>query len=183
MSSPLHPLGESTSLRSQLCGGLRSSNIGNTVTVCGWIARRREHGEHLAFLDVRDYSGVIQCVVDNSIDVRSEWVVQIKGRVQARPDGTINANLPTGEVELTDCVVTLLNAAEAPPFPIDARADDVDENVRLKYRYLDIRRERMQRNLRIRAKVNSAIRRAMEAQDFVEVETPFLMPSTPEGAR
>ena len=183
MSSPLQPLGESTSLRSQLCGGLRSSNIGNTVTVCGWIARRREHGEHLAFLDVRDYSGVIQCVVDNSIDVRSEWVVQIKGRVQARPDGTINANLPTGEVELTDCVVTVLNAAEAPPFPIDARADDVDENVRLKYRYLDIRRERMQRNLRIRAKVNSAIRRAMEAQDFVEVETPFLMPSTPEGAR
>jgi aspartyl-tRNA synthetase len=183
MSSPLHPLGESTSLRSQLCGGLRSSNIGNTVTVCGWIARRREHGEHLAFLDVRDYSGVIQCVVDNSIDVRSEWVVQIKGRVQARPDGTINTNLPTGEVELTDCVVTVLNAAEAPPFPIDARADDVDENVRLKYRYLDIRRERMQRNLRIRSKVNSAIRRAMEAQDFVEVETPFLMPSTPEGAR
>ena len=183
MSSPLHPLGEATSLRSQLCGGLRSGNIGNTVTVCGWIARRREHGEHLAFLDVRDYSGVIQCVVDNSIDVRSEWVVQITGRVQARPDGTINANLPTGEVELTDCVVTVLNAAEAPPFPIDARADDVDENVRLKYRYLDIRRERMQRNLRIRAKVNSAIRRAMEAQDFVEVETPFLMPSTPEGAR
>ncbi len=183
MSSPLPPLGEATSLRSQLCGGLRSGNIGNTVTVCGWIARRREHGEHLAFLDVRDYSGVIQCVVDNSIDVRSEWVVQITGRVQARPDGTINANLPTGEVELTDCVVTVLNAAEAPPFPIDARADDVDENVRLKYRYLDIRRERMQRNLRIRAKVNSAIRRAMEAQDFVEVETPFLMPSTPEGAR
>ena len=117
MSSPLHPLGEATSLRSQLCGGLRSGNIGNTVTVCGWIARRREHGEHLAFLDVRDYSGVIQCVVDNSIDVRSEWVVQITGRVQARPDGTINANLPTGEVELTDCVVTVLNAAEAPPFP------------------------------------------------------------------
>jgi aspartyl-tRNA synthetase len=151
--------------------------------VCGWIARRREHGEHLAFLDVRDYSGVIKCVVDNETDVRSEWVVQITGRVQARPEGTVNTNLATGEVELTDCKVVVLNSAEAPPFPIDARADDVDENVRLKYRYLDIRRERMQRNLRIRAKVNSAIRRAMESQSFVEVETPFLMPSTPEGAR
>ena len=183
MSSPLQPLGESTSLRTQLCGGLRAEHIGNTVTVCGWIARRREHGEHLAFLDVRDYSGVVQCVVDNETDVRSEWVVQITGRVQARPDGTVNTNLATGEVELTDCKVVVLNSAEAPPFPIDARADDVDENVRLKYRYLDIRRERMQRNLRIRAKVNSAIRRAMESQSFVEVETPFLMPSTPEGAR
>ena len=183
MSSPLQPLGESTSLRTQLCGGLRAEHIGSTVTVCGWIARRREHGEHLAFLDVRDYSGVIQCVVDNVTDVRSEWVVQITGRVQARPDGTVNTNLATGEVELTDCKVVVLNSAEAPPFPIDARADDVDENVRLKYRYLDIRRERMQRNLRIRAKVNSAIRRAMESQSFVEVETPFLMPSTPEGAR
>jgi len=183
MSSPLQPLGESTSLRTQLCGGLRAEHIGNVVTVCGWIARRREHGEHLAFLDVRDYSGVIQCVVDNETDVRSEWVVQITGRVQARPEGTVNTNLATGEVELTDCKVVVLNSAEAPPFPIDARADDVDENVRLKYRYLDIRRERMQRNLRIRAKVNSAIRRAMESQSFVEVETPFLMPSTPEGAR
>jgi len=143
MSSPLQPLGESTSLRTQLCGGLRAEHIGNTVTVCGWIARRREHGEHLAFLDVRDYSGVVQCVVDNETDVRSEWVVQITGRVQARPDGTVNTNLATGEVELTDCKVVVLNSAEAPPFPIDARADDVDENVRLKYRYLDIRRERI----------------------------------------
>jgi aspartyl-tRNA synthetase len=103
--------------------------------------------------------------------------------VQARPEGTVNANLPTGGVELVECQLTVLNAAESPPFPIDARADDVDEGVRLKFRYLDIRRERMQKNLRIRAKVNSAIRGAMEAQNFVEVETPFLMPSTPEGAR
>ncbi|MBU3650314.1 MAG: aspartate--tRNA ligase, partial [Limnohabitans sp.] len=103
--------------------------------------------------------------------------------VQARPAGTVNDNIRTGAVEIVDCVVTTLNKAEAPPFPVDSRADDVDENVRLKYRYIDIRRERMQRNLRIRAKVNSAIRRAMEQQEFVEVETPFLMPSTPEGAR
>jgi aspartyl-tRNA synthetase len=166
-----------------LCGSLRPEHIGQTVTLCGWIARRREHGEHLAFLDVRDYSGVVQCVVSDVKDVRNEWVVQITGKVQARPDGTINANLPTGGVELVECELTVLNAAESPPFPIDARADDVDEGVRLKFRYLDIRRERMQKNLRIRAKVNSAIRGAMESQNFVEVETPFLMPSTPEGAR
>ena len=151
--------------------------------MCGRIARRREHGEHLAFLDVRDYSGVVQCVVSDVKDVRNEWVVQITGKVQARPEGTVNANLPTGGVEMVECQLTVLNAAESPPFPIDARADDVDEGVRLKFRYLDIRRERMQKNLRIRAKVNSAIRGAMEAQNFVEVETPFLMPSTPEGAR
>jgi aspartyl-tRNA synthetase len=166
-----------------LCGSLRPEHIGQTVTLCGWIARRREHGEHLAFLDVRDYSGVVQCVVSDVKDVRNEWVVQITGKVQARPEGTINANLPTGGVELVECQLTVLNAAESPPFPIDARADDVDEGVRLKFRYLDIRRERMQKNLRIRAKVNSAIRGAMESQNFVEVETPFLMPSTPEGAR
>lgn len=174
---------QSTSLRTHLCGMLRSEHVGNQVTLCGWIARRREHGEHLAFIDLRDYSGIVQCVVDNAIDVRSEWVVQITGRVQARPEGTVNSNIPTGAVELVDCSITVLNAAEPPPFPIDSRADEVDESIRLKYRYLDIRRERMQRNLRIRSKVNSAIRGAMEDQGFVEVETPFLMPSTPEGAR
>jgi len=182
-SSSLSSLINATALRTQLCGSLRPEHIGQTVTLCGWIARRREHGEHLAFLDVRDYSGVVQCVVSDVKDVRNEWVVQITGKVQARPEGTVNANLPTGGVELVECQLTVLNAAESPPFPIDARADDVDEGVRLKFRYLDIRRERMQKNLRIRAKVNSAIRGAMEAQNFVEVETPFLMPSTPEGAR
>jgi aspartyl-tRNA synthetase len=182
-SSSLTSVVNATALRTQLCGSLRPEHIGQTVTLCGWIARRREHGEHLAFLDVRDYSGVVQCVVSDVKDVRNEWVVQITGKVQARPEGTVNANLPTGGVELVECQLIVLNAAESPPFPIDARADDVDEGVRLKFRYLDIRRERMQKNLRIRAKVNSAIRGAMEAQNFVEVETPFLMPSTPEGAR
>ena len=183
MSGSLTPSVNATALRTHVCGSLRPEHIGQTVTLCGWIARRREHGEHLAFLDVRDYSGVVQCVVSDVKDVRNEWVVQITGKVQARPEGTVNANLPTGGVELVECQLTVLNAAESPPFPIDARADDVDEGVRLKFRYLDIRRERMQKNLRIRAKVNSAIRGAMEAQNFVEVETPFLMPSTPEGAR
>jgi len=173
----------STTLRTHACGELSASNIGNKVRLAGWVARRREHGEKLAFVDLRDYSGVMQCVIDDGADARSEWVVQIEGTVTARPAGTINANLPTGEVELTNCTLTVLNAAEPPPFPIDQRADEVDENIRLKYRYLDIRRERMQRNLRLRAGVNAAIRSAMDEQGFVEVETPLLMPSTPEGAR
>ena len=172
-----------TGLRTHLCGQLRASDVGTTVTVCGWVGKRREHGEHLAFVDLRDHSGVLQCVVDNSVDVRSEYVVRITGTVRARPEGTVNASLVTGEIEIGDCEVEILNAAEPPPFPIDQRADDVDENIRLRYRYLDIRRERMQRNIRVRAAVNSAIRAAMERQHFVEVETPFLMPSTPEGAR
>ncbi len=172
-----------TTLRTDLCGTLRAADAGRTVSVCGWVARRREHGEHLAFIDVRDHSGVVQCVVDGNHDLRSEYVARITGVVRPRPEGTVNPNLGTGEIEIQDCVVEILAAAEPPPFPLDARADDVDENVRLRYRYLDIRRERLQRNLRIRAKVNSAVRRAMERQDFVEVETPMLMPSTPEGAR
>jgi aspartyl-tRNA synthetase len=170
-------------MRSDLCGTLRRADVGRTVELCGWVARRREHGEHLAFVDLRDYSGLVQCVVDNTIDVRSEYVVRISGVVRERPAGTVNPNLPTGEVEVGDCTVEVLRAATPPPFPIDARADDVDEVVRLQYRYLDIRRERMQRNLRLRSAVNSAVRRAMEEQGFVEVETPMLVPSTPEGAR
>jgi aspartyl-tRNA synthetase len=172
-----------TSLRTDLCGALRLADAGRTVSVCGWVARRREHGEHLAFVDLRDHSGLVQCVVDNSTDVRSEYVVRVTGTVAPRPEGTVNAGLPTGDIELHDCIVEVLASAEPPPFPIDDRADDVDEGVRLKFRYLDIRRNRLQRNLRIRATVNSAIRSAMERQSFVEVETPMLMPSTPEGAR
>jgi aspartyl-tRNA synthetase len=125
----------------------------------------------------------VQCVVDNNVDVRSEYVIRITGVVRARPEGTVNAGLPTGAVEIGECVVEVLNSAEPPPFPVDARADDVDESVRLKFRYIDIRRERMQRNLRVRSKINSAIRSEMESNGFVEVETPMLMPSTPEGAR
>ncbi|MEY4995889.1 MAG: aspartyl-tRNA synthetase [Actinomycetota bacterium] len=166
-----------------MCGELNESHIGSTVSVCGWVGRRREHGEKLAFVDLRDHSGIIQCVVDNDVDVRSEYVIRISGIVRARPEGTVNDALSTGRVEIGECVVEVLNSAEPPPFPVDQRADDVDEGVRLKYRYIDIRRERMQRNLRVRAKVNSAIRRAMEENGFLEVETPLLMPSTPEGAR
>ena len=112
-----------------------------------------------------------------------EYVLRVTGVVTARPAENVNDRLPTGGIELQDCRVEILNTAEAPPFPISERADQVAENTRLQYRYLDIRRERMQRNLRIRAAANSAIRTAMEAQGFVEVETPMLVPSTPEGAR
>ena len=170
-------------MRSHYCGEIRPEHIGSTVTLCGWVARRREHGEHLAFVDLRDHTGLVQCVVDNAVDVRSEYVVRVTGTVQARPEGTVNDKLPTGGVDIQDCTVEILNTAETPPFPIDARADDVEETTRLRYRYLDLRRERMQRNLRVRSKVNSAIRNAMERQGFIEVETPMLMPSTPEGAR
>ena len=159
-------------------------HIGQTVSVCGWVARRREHGEHLAFVDLRDHSGVVQCVVDNDVDVRSEYVVRITGVVRAAPGGhgqrrTCRPARSRSATARSRCCAR----PTPPPFPIDARADDVDENVRLQYRYLDLRRERMQRNLRVRAAVNSAIRAAMEAQGFVEVETPMLVPSTPEGAR
>jgi aspartyl-tRNA synthetase len=173
----------STSMRTHQCGELRPEQIGQTVTLTGWVATRREHGEKLAFIDLRDHSGVTQCVVDNTVDVRAEYVLRVTGTVVARPDENVNSRIPTGGIELQDCQVEILNGAEAPPFPISERADQVAENTRLQYRFLDIRRERMQRNLRLRAAVNSAIRRSMEDQGFVEVETPMLVPSTPEGAR
>ena len=185
MTSPQQPerSTSSTSLRSHLCGEIGPSDVGREVAVCGWVARRREHGDKLAFVDLRDHSGIVQCVIDDGFDVRSEYVVRIVGTVRERPEGTVNTNLSTGRVEIGECRVEVLRTSETPPFPIDSRADDVDENVRLQYRYLDVRRERMQRNLRLRARVNSAIRGAMERQGFVEVETPMLVPSTPEGAR
>ena len=176
-------MSSSTSMRTHQCGQLRPEHIGTTVSLCGWVATRREHGDKLAFVDLRDHTGVTQCVVDNQVDVRGEYVVRVTGVVAARPPENLNDRLPTGGIELQDCVVEVLNAAEPPPFPISERADQVAENTRLQYRYLDIRRERMQRNLRIRSRVNSAIRAAMEDQGFVEVETPMLVPSTPEGAR
>ena len=173
---------EATSLRDLLCGSVERTMIGQRISVCGWVAKRREHGEHLAFLDLRDRSGVVQAVVDGTVDVRSEYVLRITGTVSLRPQGTVNDRLATGEVELTECDVEILSAAEPPPFQIDERSD-VDEQVRLKYRYIDVRRDKMQRNLRLRATVNATLRRAMERQGFCEVETPLLWAPTPEGAR
>jgi aspartyl-tRNA synthetase len=169
-------------LRSAYCGALRAADAGRTVSVCGWLARRREHGEHLAFVDLRDHTGIIQCVVDGARDLRSEHVLRITGTVRLRPQGTVNPGLSTGEVELGECEVEVLSTAEPPPFSLDARSE-TDEAVRLRYRYLDLRTDRMQYNLRLRAQVNSALRRTMERQGFVEVETPMLWTPTPEGAR
>jgi aspartyl-tRNA synthetase len=169
-------------MRTDYSGELDRAAIGRTVTVCGWVDTRRIHGEHLAFIDVRDRSGVVQCVVDQRLDLRSEYVVAITGVVRARPEGMQNPNLATGEIELGDCSVEVLSVAEAPPFPLHERTE-VDETVRLRYRYLDLRRAKMQHNLRTRARLNSSLRASMERQGFVELETPMLIASTPEGAR
>jgi aspartyl-tRNA synthetase len=174
--------GDAAGLRTHWCGELRTGDAGTEVALCGWVARRREHGEHLAFIDVRDRTGVVQCVVDGAADLRNEYVVRVTGTVRARPEGTTNPGLATGEIEVGDCTVEVLSTAEPPPFPVDDRRD-ADETVRLRYRFVDLRRERMQRNLRVRAEVNRAIRGAMERQGFVEIETPMLIASTPEGAR
>ncbi len=169
-------------MRTTMCGTLRRDDAGSSVTLCGWVARRREHGEHLAFLDLRDHTGIVQCVIPGTVDVRSEYVVAVEGVVRPRPEGTANPDLPTGEIEIGDCSVTVLNRAEPPPFPVDDRAE-VDEVTRLRYRYIDLRRPGMQASLRTRATVNRALRAAMDRQGFVEVETPLLWAPTPEGAR
>jgi aspartyl-tRNA synthetase len=172
-------------LRTDYGGNLNLGDVGREVSLCGWVARRREHGEKLAFVDLRDRSGIIQCVVDGAADLRNEYVVRVTGTVTARSADTINVDLPTGEIELQKCTVEVLNIAEPPMFPLADRegGPSVDENLRLKHRYLDLRRDRMQRNLRLRSKINQAIRNSMDDQGFTEVETPMLMPSTPEGAR
>ena len=171
-------------MRTDLCGTLRPDDAGRRVALCGWVSRRREHGEHLAFVDLRDHTGLVQCVVDGTVDVRSEYVVRVTGTVRRRPEGTENPNLATGGIEVGDCTVEVLSEAEPPPFPVDERLEaHVDEVVRLRHRYVDLRTDRMQRNLRLRARVNAALRRSMEAQGFVEIETPMLIASTPEGAR
>ena len=169
-------------MRTHMCGELRPEHAGQEVSVCGWVASRREHGQNLAFVDVRDHTGIVQCVVDGAHQLRSEFVVRVTGTVRDRPEGTHNPGLATGDIELGDCTVEILSEAEPPPFPIGDRVD-ADEILRLRHRYVDLRRPVMQRNLRLRATVSSAIRRSMESQGFVEVETPTLIASTPEGAR
>ena len=177
-----------TAMRSHACGELRAAHAGTQVTLCGWVAHRRDHGG-VVFVDLRDAGGTVQVVVDPATPgcedlhrVRSEWVLQIHGTVRTRPDDKINTEMPTGEIEIAAASLTVLSESEAIPFPLDDRID-VDEILRLRHRYLDLRRAPMQRNLRIRAAVNSGLRRSMEAEGFVEVETPMLIASTPEGAR
>jgi aspartyl-tRNA synthetase len=175
-------------MRTHRAGDLRTEEIGSEVVVCGWVAHRRDHGG-VVFLDVRDTAGLVQVVVDPeragceaAHRVRNEWVLRVEGVVRPRPEGTVNPDLPTGAVEVGATSVEILNESEPPPFPLDERAD-IDEVLRLRHRYLDLRRAPMQRNLRVRAEINRAMREAMSAQDFVEVETPMLIASTPEGAR
>ena len=175
-------------MRTHRAGDLRAEHVGAEVVVCGWVAHRRDHGG-VVFLDVRDTAGLVQVVVDPeqagceaAHRVRNEWVLRVSGAVRPRPGGTANAELPTGEIEIGATAVEVLNEADPSPFPLDERAD-IDEVLRLRHRYLDLRRAPMQRNLRVRAEVNRAMREAMRAQDFVEVETPMLIASTPEGAR
>ena len=175
-------------MRTQMVGTLRAEDIGESVVLCGWVASRRDHGG-VVFFDVRDASGIVQIVADPSVvgaevhRVGREWVLRVEGQVRARPEGTVNAELPTGAVEVSAATLEVLNEAESPPFPLAERADDVDETLRLRYRYLDLRRPQMQRNLRLRATVNAALRTSMADQGFVEIETPMLIASTPEGAR
>jgi aspartyl-tRNA synthetase len=173
---------EAAGLRTRYCGTLRAADAGATVSVCGWVAHRREHGEHLAFVDVRDHTGLVQCVVDGSHRLRAEYVVRVTGTVRPRPPGTVNDQLDTGEIELAECIVEVLAEAEPPPLDLDGHRQ-ADEAVRLRYRFVDLRTPRMQRNLRLRAAVNAAIRRSMERQGFTEIETPLLWTPTPEGAR
>ncbi|HUC37361.1 MAG TPA: aspartate--tRNA ligase [Acidimicrobiales bacterium] len=171
-----------TSMRTHVCGELRSSDAGNRARLCGWVSTRREHGEHLAFVDLRDHTGVTQCVVDGSVEARTEWVLQVEGTVRRRPAGNENSEIATGEIELADCEVEVLARAEPPPFAVDDRAEP-DESVRLRYRYVDLRRPRMQSNMRLRSQVLGALRAAMARQGFCELETPLLWTPTPEGAR
>jgi aspartyl-tRNA synthetase len=175
-------------MRTHRAGDLRAEHVGAPVVVCGWVAHRRDHGG-VVFLDVRDTAGLVQVVIDpgqtgcdDAHRVRNEWVLRVEGTVRPRPEGTVNTDLPTGEIEVGASAVEVLNEAEPPPFPLDDRAD-VDEVLRLRHRYLDLRRAPMQRNLRLRADVNHSLRATMRAQDFVEIETPMLIASTPEGAR
>jgi aspartyl-tRNA synthetase len=176
------PPGPAAGMRTHWCGELRAADVGEEVSLCGWVENRREHGEHLAFIDLRDRTGITQCVVSKAHDLRSEYVLRITGTVRPRLEGATNEKLATGEIELQDCTVEVLSTSEPPPFPLHERTE-VDETLRLRHRYVDLRRERMQRNLQVRTVVNAAIRRTFIENGFVEVETPMLIASTPEGAR
>ncbi|WP_152346315.1 aspartate--tRNA ligase [Brevibacterium sp. CFH 10365] len=174
-------------LRSHEAGSLRAANAGETVTLTGWVDRRRDHGG-VAFIDLRDASGIVQVVVreDDAHQLRNETVVKATGTVSVRPEGNTNPNLPTGEIEIIDTSVEVLSQAAALPFQVSDHAEDsgaVGEETRLRYRYLDLRRSGPAKTIRLRSDVNKAARSVLDAHSFVEVETPTLTKSTPEGAR
>lgn len=177
-------------MKTRNCGELRAADAGQQVTLAGWVNRRRDHGG-VIFIDLRDRSGIVQVVANPGIDaeshqaaqeVRHEYVLQVEGKVRLRPDGLVNREIPTGTVEVVADALTILNPAKTPPFYV---YDDqpVDEGLRLRYRYLDLRRQCMQRNILLRHDVVKAIRDFLDERGFVEIETPILFKSTPEGAR
>ena len=180
-----------TGLRSDVCGALRPSDVGRRVRLAGWIHRRRDHGS-LVFIDLRDRYGIVQVVVDAAVapeahaaltDARSEWVIAVEGTVAARRAGTENEKLATGGIEVAGESVTVLSQAKTPPFYINDTDAPVDESLRLKYRYLDLRREPLRDRILLRSAMVQAIREVHHEHGFVEVETPILIKSTPEGAR
>jgi aspartyl-tRNA synthetase len=176
-------------MRSHYCGLVDETLIDETVTLCGWVDRRRDHGG-VIFLDLRDREGVVQVVFDPDTEehfqkadsVRSEYVLCITGRVRARTEETVNPNMASGRIEVLGKTLDILSSAQTPPFPLDAH-HAVGEDVRLKYRYMDLRRPEMQRNLIARARITSAIRRYLDDHGFLDIETPILTRATPEGAR
>ena len=173
-------------IRTHDAGSLRASHAGQTVTLAGWVARRRDHGG-VAFIDLRDATGSVQVVIRDEVlagSLRAEWCLAITGEVVARPSGNENLTLPTGAIEVMGDAITVLSESAPLPFPVDTGVEsEISEEVRLRYRYLDLRREGPASNLRLRSRVTSAIRRAMDNLDFLEIETPYLTRSTPEGAR
>lgn len=173
-------------LRSHGAGTLRSSDIGQSVTLAGWVARRRDHGG-VAFIDLRDATGNVQVVISDEAvagSLRAEWCVVVQGTVAKRPQGNENLGIPTGEIEIVCDSLEVLSEAAPLPFPVDSGENvNVSEEVRLKYRYLDLRREAPSKALRLRSKVTSVIRSVMDDEGFLEIETPYLTRSTPEGAR
>jgi aspartyl-tRNA synthetase len=177
-------------MRSHVCGELRAAHAGEKVKLCGCVHSRRDHGG-VTFIDLRDAYGLVQVVFSPAISedthdraqaLRGEYCVGVEGEVRARPEGTLNDKLPTGEIEVAAQSLEIFSAAETPPFQVDEH-QEVDEQLRLRYRYVDLRRDRMQDNLRLRHRIISAIRRFFDAEGFVEVETPMLTRATPEGAR
>ncbi|MFQ5933822.1 MAG: amino acid--tRNA ligase-related protein, partial [Dehalococcoidia bacterium] len=177
-------------LKERNCGELRPEDAGSDVTLAGWVHRRRDHGG-LIFIDLRDRSGLVQVVFNPepspdahqiASTLRNEWVVQVEGRVAQRPKGTENPELATGEIEVVATEARVLNPSKTPPFYINEDVE-VDESLRLKYRYLDLRRDRMQENIILRHRVVKYIRDFLDEKGFIEIETPILIKSTPEGAR
>jgi aspartyl-tRNA synthetase len=175
-------------MRSHYCGELNSKHIDQEVQLCGWVHRRRDHGG-VIFIDLRDREGIAQIVFDPdraeafeiADSVRHEYVIRITGKVRARPEGTINPDMPTGEVEILGYSIEILNKAKTPPFPLED--EHVHDDVKLKYRYVDLRRPIMQRNLRLRSVVVTKMREFLNSRGFLDVETPMLTKATPEGAR